>query len=399
MFRRGVNPGQWRLFQRAVKPDAPRSLAFEPENLAAAFAVDTPARFAVRKDYAGEDALVASRNIEMAGLPWVLVRKVDRAEALGPVDTRLNTILGVFIAAIVIVTVTIIAVWRHGTSVRMTEAAEKFRISSERFENIGKFMRVVTNSAPNAIVAVDGTTTYTFANDPAAKEGGITAQEMLGKTMASVIGPVKAKVYADINREVLANFETYENQQLEDSRDRAGAAQVHTFEGDGEDVQVIKSDHVPLRGDRDHPPGVLMVLSDITELTTERRRNEDMTRQLINTMVSVVDRRDPFSAHHSNRTAEVARCLATEMELPEIDVKTVDIAGSLMSLGKVFIPREVLAKGEDEMTAEEQAIVANAPVVSADVLGGVPFEGPVVETIRQLGERWDGSGPLGLTAR
>ena len=46
----------------------------------------------------------------------------------------------------------------------------KFRISSERFENIGKFMRVVTNSQPLGIVAVSGDTTYTFANEPAARD-------------------------------------------------------------------------------------------------------------------------------------------------------------------------------------------------------------------------------------
>ena len=33
---------------------------------------------------------------------------------------------------------------------------------------------------------------------------------------------------------------------------------------------------------------------------------------------------------------------------------------------------------------------------AVDLLQDVTFEGPVVETIRQLGETWDGGGPLGL---
>jgi response regulator RpfG family c-di-GMP phosphodiesterase len=225
--------------------------------------------------------------------------------------------------------------------------------------------------------------------------------------MASVIGPVKAKALAQVNDVVLREFEAFEEQQLEDSRDRARKSEMHTFgEDDDDDIQVIKSDHIPLRGDRDHPPGVLMVLSDLTELTTERRRNEFMTRQLINTIVSVIDRRDPFSAHDSTRTAEVARCIAKEMELPVIDVKTVDIAASLMSLGKIFIPTEVLSKGSDAMTPEERQMIIGTFGISADLLEDVPFDGPVVQTIRQLDEKWDGSGPLGtagdeilLTAR
>ena len=382
-----------------------RSLTLDTPDLAATFALEKPGGFAIKRNYAGEEVLVTSRPI--AGVPWVLVRTITRAEALADSENRLTTMLTVLVLIIIGVAVTIIAVWRHGTSVRAVEAAERFRISSERFENMSKFMRLVTDSQPNAIVAIDGTTKYTFANLPAAMENGIAPEDMFGKTMASVMGPVKAKALAQINDIVLREFEAYEEQKLEDSRDRARRSQMHTFgEEDDDDIQVIKSDHIPLRGDRDHPPGVLMVLSDLTELTTERRRSEYMTRQLINTIVSVIDRRDPFSAHDSTRTAEVARCIAKEMELSNIDIKTVDIAASLMSLGKIFIPIDVLSKAEDAMTPEERQMIVGTFGVSADLLEGVPFDGPVVQTIRQLDEKWDGSGALGkagdeilLTAR
>ncbi len=83
------------------------------------------------------------------------------------------------------------------------------------------------------------------------------------------------------------------------------------------------------------------------------------------------------------------------MGLDEGGCKTVDIAGSLMNLGKIFISSELLIKTED-LTPEERATVSNAYLVTIDLLQNVTFEGPVVETIRQLGETWDGSGPLGL---
>ena len=72
-----------------------------------------------------------------------------------------------------------------------------------------------------------------------------------------------------------------------------------------------------------------------------------------------------------------------------------DIAGSLMNLGKIFIPTELLTKASD-LTPEERGILGNAYMVTVDLLKNVTFEGPVVETIRQLGETWDGGGPLGL---
>jgi HD-GYP domain-containing protein (c-di-GMP phosphodiesterase class II) len=208
------------------------------------------------------------------------------------------------------------------------------------------------------------------------------------------MGPVKAKAFAEINTQILKNFEIAEEEGVEDPVEKIREQHIQSF-GEDEALEVIKSDHIPLRGDRDYPPGVLMVLDDITELTRERRRSEQMMRQLINTLVSVVDRRDPFSANHSMRVAEVARCIADDMGAKQDVKKTVDVAGSLISVGKIFIPTEVLAKGDD-MTAEERQTVESSYRVSADLLDGVTFDGPVVDAIRQMGEHWDGSGPDGL---
>ena len=137
-----------------------------------------------------------------------------------------------------------------------------------------------------------------------------------------------------------------------------------------------------------------MILEDITELTRERRRSEKMLRQLIDTLVSVVDRRDPFSANHSHHVAEVAKAIALEMGEDELAAKTVDIAGSLMNLGKIFIPPELLTKTGDLSPQERQTLMSSY-LVSVDLLKDVTFEGPVVDTIRDMGETWDGNGPLG----
>jgi HD-GYP domain-containing protein (c-di-GMP phosphodiesterase class II) len=363
-----------------------RTMSADTPDLAAAHALKKPGAFAIRSDYTGTQVLAASRTI--AGVPWVLVRKISRQEALSATDTRLTTMLVVFILLIVGITVAIIAVWRHGSSVRATQAAANMKVALERFENMSKFMRVVTNNQRSVIIAVDGETKYTFANETASKEAGIPVQDMIGKTMSSVLGPVKAQAYAAVNKEVLKNFERHSQTLVFGDEDAEDSEGVDAF-------QMIQGDFVPLRGDRDFPPAVLMVLNDITELTHERRRSEKMLRGLINTLVGVVDRRDPFSANHSSRVAEVARSIASEMGLDDGGCKTVDIAGSLMNLGKIFISSELLTKTGD-LTPEERATLGNAYLVTVDLLKNVTFEGPVVETIRQLGETWDGGGPLGL---
>lgn len=361
-----------------------RSMSADTPDLAGARALSRPGGFAIGVDYSGQEVLAASRPI--ANLPWVLVRKITRDESLAATDNRLTVILGVFIGIIIIVTLAVLYVWKKGASMRATQALHEAEIALERFGNISKFMRVVTDNQPNHIVAVDGDTQYTFSNRPAAEAAGLEPEDMMGKTMASVIGPVKAQVYAEMNKIVL--------------RDMEPRSETVIF-GDGEDedednpLQVVRVHQVPLRGDRDFPPAVLMILSDITELTHEKRRGEKMMRQLTDTLVGVVDRRDPFSANHSYRVAEVARAIAQEMGLEELESKTVDVAGNLINLGKIFIPEEVLTKTND-LTKEERTLLGNAYLTTVDMLDGVEFDGPVVETIRQFGETIDGKGPLGL---
>ncbi|MBT7667540.1 MAG: HD domain-containing protein, partial [Rhodospirillaceae bacterium] len=157
-----------------------------------------------------------------------------------------------------------------------------------------------------------------------------------------------------------------------------------------------KSDHIPLRAEGDEISGVLMIQEDITDLVDERERRSRILRELVQTCVAVVDRRDPFSAHHSARVAEVASAIAESMHLDEAAVETCDIAGALMNLGKVTVPQEVLTK-TDRLSDEELAMIRQSVLTSAELIEGVEFEGPVADTIRQIQERWDGGGqPAGL---
>ncbi len=77
--------------------------------------------------------------------------------------------------------------------------------------------------------------------------------------------------------------------------------------------------------------------------------------------------------------------MAGEMELGPADVECVEVAGRLMNLGKILVPEELLTKSEP-LTDDELALIRNSIATSADLLDGVEFTGPVVETLRQLAE-------------
>ncbi len=299
-----------------------KRLALDTADLAASYVMDKPGGFATRVDYAGEPVLVTGRGI--AELPRFLVRTIVLSEALAVTDTRLNTLLTVFILVIVGVTVAILAVWRHGTSVKAARSAERQRIANENLENFSKFLRVVTAGQPTAVSAVARKGIYIFANARAAAEAEgtpITHEEMVASTMASVIGPIRSRVYQEINEQVLNS--------------RQPANQTHCFPVEDGATRTVVSDHIYLSADGKFPEGVLMIVQDVTDVVRERERRERTMRALV---TMLVDCCDPFSADQSQSVAEVSAEIAEEMGEPEGTQRTVDVAGNLMNLGKTLVP-------------------------------------------------------------
>ena len=351
-----------------------RSMALDTHRLAAAELVDRIGGFGIFSNYQGEEVLATSRGIP--GLPWTLIRSVDRAEALAASDRRQWILLVGLWLVIAVVTATIFAVWRHGSSVRVAAASEGLRQSNAQLQTVSDFLRVVTNSQPTAIAAIDRQGELIFANSKASEETGIAANEIVGKSLINVMGVDRAEALQRANGQVMEK-----GQPLTEWRTEYGAS----------GRRVVKSDHIPLRSDGEAVSGVLMILEDMTDLVDERERRARILRELVQTCVAVVDRRDPYSAHHSARVAEVARAIAKDMKMDEAAVETCDIAGALMNLGKVTVPRELLTK-TDKLTEAELALVRDSIFTSADLIAGVEFDGPVADTIRQIQEHWDGSG-------
>ena len=76
-------------------PPLRRLLTSDTPELAAAYVVENAGGFAIKRDYGGEEVLVTGRPISLA--PWTLVRKVTTQEALAGTESRLTTMLVVFL--------------------------------------------------------------------------------------------------------------------------------------------------------------------------------------------------------------------------------------------------------------------------------------------------------------
>ena len=361
-------------------PPLGMSMEMATPNLDAAFAVTEGNGFAPDlRDYNGRRVVVTARTI--TGAPWVLMHTVDYDEALGAADARFRTLTAILALALLVVAIAIVAVWRHGSSRRAAEAAARAQVLASSFEAQKDLLQLVTDSQPTSIFILDTQNRYRFANAQASAGAGITPAEMLNKEIAAVIGPASAKRYLELNEQALKIGTAVNN-----------VARLENENG----LKVLQSEHIPLKERSGETVGVLTVEHDITDVVTEREKRARTLQTLVKTLVGVVDRRDPYAANHSTKVARVARAVAREMGLTEIEIDTAESAANLLNLGKIMIPPEVLAKTGD-LTEEERKMLRNSVQMSADMIQDIEFDGPVVETLRQAQERWDGSGqPRGL---
>ena len=64
----------------------------------------------------------------------------------------------------------------------------------------------------------------------------------------------------------------------------------------------------------------------------------------IQVMVSIIEMKDPYTAGHQKKSADVARAIATEMGLAQEKIEGIRMAGIIHDIGKLSIPAAILSK-------------------------------------------------------
>ncbi len=135
---------------------------------------------------------------------------------------------------------------------------------------------------------------------------------------------------------------------------------------------------------------------------TERYRAEsevktslDKLRKALGAIIQVLEQtveiRDPYTAGHQRRVADLARAIAENMHLSEDRKDGIRIAGIIHDIGKIYVPAEILSKPR-RLSQIEFNLIKTHSQVGYDVLKTIDFPWPVAKIILQHHERIDGSG-------
>jgi PAS domain S-box-containing protein len=116
----------------------------------------------------------------------------------------------------------------------------------------------------------------------------------------------------------------------------------------------------------------------------------------IGAIAATVETRDPYTAGHQRRVADLARAIGREMGLSDDVQEGLHFGALIHDLGKVQIPAEILSK-PTRLSKIEFELIKTHPQTGYDIVKGIDFPWPVAEMVHQHHERLDGSGyPQGL---
>ena len=109
-----------------------------------------------------------------------------------------------------------------------------------------------------------------------------------------------------------------------------------------------------------------------------------------------VEMRDPYTAGHQDRVADLACAIGLRLGLSEDRVYGLRMASVIHDLGKITIPGEILCK-PGRLSEPEYAMIKTHVQSGYDILRKIDFPWPLADIVLQHHERMDGSGyPNGL---
>jgi len=260
-------------------------------------------------------------------------------------------------------------------------AEQALQKSQERY-------RFLVDNANDAIfVAQDGL--IKFPNPKTLQILGYSEEELTRIPYTDLVHPD--------DRSILSKF----REKRDGSKELTTTYSIRVINRAGEEIWAQISSVPIVWEDR---PATLNFVRDITvqkNAEEELRNSVDKLRKItgatIQAMAQTVEVRDPYTAGHQKRVADLARAIATRMGLSSDRVDGIRMAGAIHDIGKISVPAEILSK-PGLLTPLEFSLIKTHAQIGYDILKDIEFPWDIATMVLQHHERLDGSGyPQGVT--
>jgi HD-GYP domain-containing protein (c-di-GMP phosphodiesterase class II) len=120
---------------------------------------------------------------------------------------------------------------------------------------------------------------------------------------------------------------------------------------------------------------------------------------MLDALAQAIDDRDPFGTGHAQRVTELAESVAARLRWDEQQLATLRIGARLHDVGKLLLPRTLLAK-PGALDPWEWAQIRAHPVAGSTLIAPVLAARAALPCVLYHHERWDGDGyPTGRRGR
>ncbi|MGB5217750.1 MAG: HD domain-containing phosphohydrolase [Smithella sp.] len=258
-------------------------------------------------------------------------------------------------------------------------ALEQKRLRRERRESEEKY-RTIFKNAEEGVYQLSPEGRFILANRAMARILGYDSPEEL---ISSV---------TDIGRQLYVNPEerTVRIDTALKRDDLSRKYETRLYRKDGRIIWVSRTIHA-VRDEDGEIKYFEGMINDITEKKENVTRLKNTLVKTIHVLASVVETRDPYTAGHQARVAEIARAIAEEMGLDDEKTEGIYMAGIIHDIGKIAIPAEILSRPA-KLSILEFSLIKEHACAGYKMVKDIESSWPLAEIVYQHHERTNGSG-------
>ena len=178
--------------------------------------------------------------------------------------------------------------------------------------------------------------------------------------------------------------------------------ELHMTRQDGSQI-LVSYTNVAIRFDSGTVQYVDGILEDITERKYAQLQVQQSLKQLQKTIKEIIkamayigEVRDPYTAGHQRRVAQLSNDIAKSMGLRDEQYEGLTMAAFVHDIGKILVPSDILSK-PGKLTKPEFDMLKDHTRIGYEILKTIEFPWPIANIVLQHHERMNGSGyPSGL---
>jgi len=271
-----------------------------------------------------------------------------------------------------------------GISISNAIAYQKIKESEARF-------RSLSENAPDIIYTLGINGEFTYINPAIETILGYRTEEITGKYFADIARKEDVAKYIKFFKQVSDQKQTIKEEMgillHKDGTERYfSISGAPNFDSEGNFIGLV---------------GTFKNLTEIRRSEMELKRSFEKLQSAMSSTIDaislIVESRDPYTAGHQRRVAQLAVAIAEKLGLSEERIELIRMGSLIHDIGKIYIPSEILTKPK-QLGDLEFTMMKSHPTVGYEILNKVDFIPTIVDIVHQHHERIDGSGyPLGIS--